>query len=101
QRFPDTGDLVAQAGFFGKDRVHRRKVHAFRKKSSAPKLPDLSASVMGRPSPMLRVQGTPGSISGPILSARTPSAWTTAPEVSPPATRKRVKPSCFNMAAAS
>ena len=36
--------------------------------------------------PVHCVQGTPGSISGPMASARTPSASTTAPEVSPPAT---------------
>ena len=37
-------------------------------------------------SPNEQVQGTPGSISGPIARARTPRASTTAPEVSPPAT---------------
>ena len=37
--------------------------------------------------------GTPGSISGPIVKAPRPSAETTAPEVSPPATtRRRVPP---------
>ena len=36
--------------------------------------------------------GTPGSICGPMRSARTPSACTTAPEVSPPATTRRRTP---------
>ena len=53
------------------------------KKSSWPKLPDFSASTSGRPA--TRSAGTPGAISGPISSAVAPSAWTTAPEVSPPA----------------
>src|SRR3954469_7753370 len=38
------------------------------------------------PSGNVAVHGTPGSISGPIRSPLTPSALTTAPEVSPPAT---------------
>ena len=51
-----------------------------------PKFPDLSASASGSDPPMVAVQGTPGSISGPMSSPETPSALTTAPEVSPPAT---------------
>jgi hypothetical protein len=61
------------------------------KKSGAPKLPDLSASASGG-SPRLVVQGTPGSIAGPMRSPLTPSAATTAPAVSPPATIKRRTP---------
>jgi len=61
------------------------------KKSGPPKLPDFSASSIGSPSSDA-VHGTPGAISGPMASARTPSASVTAPEVSPPATTKRRTP---------
>ena len=65
---------------------------AFSKKSGAPKFP-LSARERGAAAgPMLIVHGTPGSICGPIASASTPSAFTTAPEVSPPATTNRRTP---------
>ena len=63
----------------------------WRRNRAPPKLPDLSASQNGSP-PTARVHGTPGSISGPMASARTPSASTTAPEVSPPATTKARTP---------
>src|SRR5215212_2900226 len=72
-------------------RSYCRVSHAFRKKSELPKLPDFNASVRSVPE-SARVHGTPGSISGPIASALTPSAPTTAPAVSPPATMKRAKP---------
>src|SRR5450830_1608287 len=58
---------------------------AFSKKSTVPKLPDLSARASGSSS-SVAVAGTPGSICGPMRNARTSSACTTAPEVSPPAT---------------
>ena len=45
-----------------------------------------------RPRADRAVHGTPGSISGPMRSAFTSSAWTTAPEVSPPATTSRRTP---------
>ena len=64
-------------------RAQRTAASALSKKSSAPKLPDLRASATGTSVPASA--GTPGSISGPIASSRTPSACTTAPEVSPPA----------------
>jgi hypothetical protein len=76
---------------------------AFMKKSSAPKLPDLSASATGSPG-TVKVHGTPGSICGPIASAFTPRALTTAPEVSPPATTSRRTPcatSAFAIAASA
>jgi len=57
------------------------------KKSRLPKLPDFSASRIGGV-PSVAVQGTPGSICGPIFRAATPSACTTAPAVSPPATNQ-------------
>src|SRR5579883_23840 len=61
------------------------------KKSGAPKLPDFSASSSGL-SATDAVHGTPGSISGPMRSALTSSAPTTAPDVSPPATTSRPTP---------
>src|SRR5271169_6613930 len=64
---------------------------ARRKKSGAPKLPDFSASARVG-SPRLAVHGTPGSIWRPMRSPETPSAWTTAPAVSPPATTNRRTP---------
>jgi hypothetical protein len=64
---------------------------ALSRKSGLPKLPDFRASATSG-APIDRVHGTPGSISGPIRKARTPSAPTTAPEVSPPATMNREKP---------
>jgi hypothetical protein len=68
---------------------------ALAKKSSVPKLPDLNAS-QPRCCPSASnasVHGTPGSISGPMLSAAAPSAETIAPEVSPPAAIIRSAPS--------
>ncbi len=68
--------------------------HALRKKFSAPKLPDFSASAISSPAPprvRARVHGTPGSISGPMVSTPACNAIT-APEVSPPATISRLTP---------
>src|SRR6185295_5156958 len=65
--------------------------NALVKKSGAPKLPDFSANSSGL-LPTDAVHGTPGSISGPMRSAVTSSAPTTAPEVSPPATTSRPTP---------
>src|ERR1700723_432333 len=85
-------DLFAQTALLPTCRdpaTHDRCFHALRKKSGAPKLPDFNASAKGFASPFARsaiVQGTPGSISRPIRNPLTPSALTTAPEVSPPAT---------------
>src|SRR5207302_7412980 len=94
QRGAAGADALAQGGF----RSHRKDLHAFRKKSGVPKLPDLRARATSGPD-RLNVHGTPGSISGPIDSALTPSALTTAPDVSPPATSRREKP-CAGRAAA-
>ena len=52
---------------------HGARSNALVKKSGAPKLPDFSASASAG-APRLTVQGTPGSICGPICSALTPSA---------------------------
>ena len=74
--------------------VHHRPASlssAFSKKSGPPKLPDFSASASGA-GPFETSTGTPGSISGPMVSAPRPSAETTAPEVSPPATTSRRVP---------
>src|SRR5499427_10722930 len=80
-------DRLAHLGFGA---AHSRW-KALVKKSGAPKLPDFSASRSGL-APTDAVQGTPGSISGPMRSAVTSSAPTTAPEVSPPATMRRPTP---------
>src|ERR1019366_5528785 len=73
QRSPQPADFIAQIRF-----AQSRHAIALRKKSSAPKFPDLSASAsLG--SAGVAVQGTPGSICGPIRSSVTPSALTTAP----------------------
>src|SRR6202007_1889960 len=63
-----------------------RSRHAFTRKSSEPKFPDFSARAILRFGPEARVQGTPGSISGPMRKRFKPSFVTTAPAVSPPAT---------------
>ena len=97
ERGAASADALAQRRFC-RGLAHRRYLHALRKKSGVPKLPDLRASATCGPD-RLRVQGTPGSISGPIDSALTPSALTAAPDVSPPATRMRVKPCAGSMAA--
>src|SRR5664280_1059101 len=84
QRFADAADLVAQRGAHDASRAK-----ALVKKSELPKLPDFSATCSVWPpqaGDCTAVQGTPGSICGPICICRTPSACTTAPEVSPPAT---------------
>src|SRR5688572_1043060 len=84
QRFAEFSHGVAQLVF-----VHDNTWNALVKKSTLPKLPDFSASAMGAlpdGAPTLMVHGTPGSICGPMRSAWIPSACTTAPEVSPPAT---------------
>src|SRR6185312_6389536 len=86
QRRTEATDLLAQIGF-----AQSRHVKALVKKSSRPKLPDLSASAMVG-SPRLAVQGTPGSICGPMRKPEMPSAWTMAPAVSPPATTRRRTP---------
>src|SRR3954471_2304042 len=86
QRPAEGADLLTQPGL-----AHGCTRNALVKKSVVPKLPDLSASArVGLP--MLKVHGTPGSISGPIYRPRTPSALTTAPAVSPPATTRRCTP---------
>ena len=60
-------------------RIHSLQLcQRFEKKSGLPKLPDLRASAIGLSS-KLSVQGTPGSICGPILRMRILSARTTAP----------------------
>src|SRR4051794_40162013 len=68
--------------------AHGSRSQALKKKSGVPKFPDFRASASGWPPSLgsVTVHGTPGSISGPIRSPLTPSALTTAPEVSPPAT---------------
>src|SRR5262249_32452804 len=71
--------------------VPSRMRSAFSKKSGAPKLPLFRASITGR-LPSAASAGTPGSISGPIAKRSTPSAVTTAPEVSPPPTAIRFTP---------
>ena len=87
-----TGLAAQAADVFPQLRLaHDCMSRALPKKSTVPKLPDLRASA-SRGSPIDTVQGTPGSICGPIRSARTPSALTTAPEVSPPATTRRRTP---------
>src|SRR3546814_6879103 len=80
QRRAEIADFLAQAGF-----AHDSRLQALVKKSMAPKLPDFKARAMGV-APRLTVQGTPGSMVGPMRRLRTFSAVTTAPEVSPPAT---------------
>src|SRR5688572_2146412 len=72
-------------------RRYRSAATALLNKSTAPKLPDLSTSPSPAPS-REKSAGTPGSISGPISSERIPSAETTAPDVSPPATTRRFTP---------
>ena len=47
------------------------------------------------------VHGTPGAMVSPMRSARTPRRDTTAPEVSPPATRMRLTPVSTSAAAMS
>src|SRR5690606_32477792 len=80
QRGAEAADFLAQPGL-----AHGSWLQALVKKSVAPKLPDLRASAMGV-APRLTVQGTPGSMVGPMRRLRTSSAVTTAPDVSPPAT---------------
>src|SRR5260370_30992710 len=63
-----------------------RSCHASIKNCSDPKFPDLSARAILRFAPSATVQGTPGAISGPICRKSTASCFTTAPDVSPPAT---------------
>src|SRR5204862_1562105 len=103
ERRADAADLLAQ---------HRVAAHAdssrcakaWVKKSVPPKLPDLSArcsACPGAAGEVAAVQGTPGSICVPIVMARTPSAWTTAPDVSPPATTSWRTPACTRPTAMS
>ena len=68
--------------------AHGSRLQALKKKSGVPKFPDFRASASGRPPSLgsVAVHGTPGSISGRIRRPLTLRAWTTAPEVSPPAT---------------
>src|SRR5690606_34334152 len=68
------------------DHAHPRTSHAVVNMSSPPKFPLFSASATGLPPEEASDQHTPGAISGPILSAVAPSAPTTAPLDSPPAT---------------
>src|SRR5262249_30550290 len=95
QRLAVAHDRLAQGGL-----VHGSIPKALSKKSTAPKLPDLSANASAG-SPMLAVQGTPGSICGPMRSALIPRRWTTAPAVSPPATISRRTPAAPSPAAIS
>src|SRR3984893_6916580 len=81
--------------------VHDSCSQAFVKKSSLPKFPDFKAKASWFPAPVAKVHGTPGSISGPILSKSSPNLFTTAPEVSPPATINWVTPFFTNPAAIS
>ena len=76
------------------------------KKSSPPKLPDLRARARCGASgwaglSSVSVHGTPGAMVSPMRSARTPRRDTTAPEVSPPATRMRLTPVSTSAAAMS
>src|SRR4029079_10731248 len=69
--------------------AHSSIANAFAKKSSPPKLPDLSArcsATEGCVSVRAWHHGTPGSICGPFFIGETLSACTHAPAVSPPAT---------------
>ena len=61
----------------------------------APKLPDFSAMLMSASTAAAwpEHQGTPGSICSPMAICSNPSACTTAPEVSPPATMSWRTPS--------
>jgi len=79
-------DLLAKARLAHGNAASRSK--ALRKKSSEPKFPDFSARCTVPPATGERAahQGTPGSIACPMRRQSTPSACTTAPEVSPPAT---------------
>src|SRR5258708_6084780 len=76
--------------------VHDSCSQAFVKKSSLPKFPDFKAKASCFSRPVAKVHGTPGSISGPILSRSSPSLFTTAPEVSPPATINWATPLSIN-----
>ncbi len=82
-------DVLAEPGLAHAAAASFRNASA--KKSGAPKFPDFRASARGRGVAANRT-GTPGSISGPIVSASSSSADTTAPEVSPPATTRRRMP---------
>src|SRR6185312_43677 len=90
---PARGELAAERAdvFAGFGFTAHSFANALVKKSGAPKLPDFSASSSGL-LPTDAVHGTPGSISGPMRSAVTSSAPTTAPDVSPPATTSRPTP---------
>src|SRR5690606_28962803 len=92
QRTSNLNDLVTRPRLFRQDSRHFSNSQAVRKISSWPKFPDFSANAIGPSAPLASVQGTPGAISGPITRKVTPSAATIAPEVSPPATRKRFTP---------
>src|SRR3954452_17073097 len=88
---PDLADVFAQAvlrGMRTDGGAHDSRLQALRKKSGVPKFPDFRASTSGRPPSLgsVAVHGTPGLISGPIRRPLTSRAWTTAPEVPPPAT---------------
>src|SRR5205823_2409535 len=86
-RGAEGADRLAELGFA----AQRSTVKARRKKSGLPKLPDLRARARGWSSRLV-VHGTPGSICRPMRSPLTPSALTTAPAVSPPATTRRRTP---------
>src|SRR5580704_294576 len=97
ERASEGANLFAQLAFDWGARfrfIHVSALHALRKKSGVPKFPDLSATARGRAwiTEAAIVQGTPGSISDPMRSRLTPSASTTAPDVSPPATMRRPTP---------
>src|SRR5207244_5428962 len=79
-RSAQLADLLAQAALLHGH--YSSCASALAKKFTSPKLPDLRASAIGCAS-RLSVHGTPGSIWGPMRSARMPSAPTTAPAVSP------------------
>src|ERR1035441_4917281 len=89
QRAADPAQLVAQLRF-----VHVATAKARLKKSAAPKLPDFKASrrPSGASAGSAWHQGTPTSICVPKGTRHKPSAWTQAPEVSPPARTRRRAP---------
>ena len=68
-QYGEADDLVAGVGF----QAHGSMAKDFIKKSGAPKFPDFRARAMCG-SLRVPVQGTPGSISGPIRRPVTPKA---------------------------
>ena len=95
QVFSVRHQLVSEITF-----IHDTISKALMKKSSLPKLPDLSAN-WSRGASVVTVQGTPGAISGPIRSRRIPREVMTAPDVYPPATMSLRTPLAMRPAATS